>query len=55
MAYDFHELSPYVLIGNPLTLAMIEFFAVPAALLGALLYPLSGSTAGSGLSRGGHR
>jgi competence protein ComEC len=39
MAYDFHELSPYVLIGNPLTLAMIEFFAVPAALLGALLYP----------------
>ena len=40
MAYDFHELSPYVLIGNPLTLAMIEFFAVPAALIGALLYPL---------------
>ncbi len=39
MAYDFHELSPYVLIGNPLTLAVIEFFAVPAALLGALLYP----------------
>ena len=39
MAYDFHELSPYVLIGNPLTLAMIEFFAVPAALVGALLYP----------------
>jgi competence protein ComEC len=39
MAYDFHELSPYVLIGNPLTLAMIELFAVPAALLGALLYP----------------
>ena len=40
MAYDFHELSPYVLIGNPLTLAVIEFFAVPAALLGAVLYPL---------------
>ena len=39
MAYDFHEVSPYVLIGNPLTLAMIEFFAVPAALLGSLLYP----------------
>ena len=39
MAYDFHELSPYVLIGNPLTLAMIELFAVPAALVGALLYP----------------
>ena len=39
MAYNFHELSPYVLIGNPLTLAMIEFFAVPAALLGTLLYP----------------
>ena len=40
MAYDFHELSPYVLIGNPLTLALIEFFAVPGALLGAVLYPL---------------
>jgi len=40
MAYDFHELSPYVLIGNPLTLAVIEFFAVPAALLGSALYPL---------------
>jgi len=39
MAYDFHELSPYVLIGNPLTLAMIELFAVPAALLGSILYP----------------
>ncbi|WP_374545410.1 ComEC/Rec2 family competence protein [Rhodoblastus sp.] len=39
MANDFHELSPYVLIGNPLTLAMIELFAVPAALLGSLLYP----------------
>ena len=39
MAYDFHELSPYVLIGNPLTLAMIEFFAVPAALIGSALYP----------------
>ncbi|MCI4680430.1 competence protein ComEC family protein [Rhodoblastus acidophilus] len=39
MAYDFHELNPYVLIGNPLTLAMIELFAVPAALLGALLAP----------------
>ena len=39
MANDFHELSPYVLIGNPLTLAIIEFFAVPCALLGAALYP----------------
>lgn len=39
MAYDFHELSPYVLVGNPLTLAVIEFFAVPCALLGAALYP----------------
>ena len=39
MAYDFHELSPYVLIGNPLTLAMIELFAVPAALVGSVLYP----------------
>lgn len=40
MANDFHELSPYVLVGNPLTLAIIEFFAVPGALLGAALYPL---------------
>ena len=40
MANDFHELSPYVLIGNPLTLAIIEFFAIPGALLGAALYPL---------------
>ncbi|MDE3174893.1 MAG: ComEC family competence protein, partial [Pseudomonadota bacterium] len=40
MAYHFHDLSPYVLIGNPLTLIIIEFFAVPGALLGALLYPL---------------
>ena len=40
MAYNFHELSPYVLIGNPLTLAVIEIFAVPGALFGTLLYPL---------------
>ncbi len=40
MANDFHELSPYVLVGNPLTLAVIEFFAVPCALVGAALYPL---------------
>ncbi|HEY1735970.1 MAG TPA: ComEC/Rec2 family competence protein, partial [Methylovirgula sp.] len=40
MAHNFHELSPYVLIGNPLTLAIIELFAVPGALLGTLLYPL---------------
>ncbi len=40
MAYDFHELSPYVLIGNPLTLMIIEVFAVPGALIGTLLYPL---------------
>ncbi len=40
MAYDFHELSPYVLIGNPLTLTIIEIFAVPGALIGTLLYPL---------------
>ena len=39
MAADFHEISPYVLIGNPLTLAIIEFFAVPCALIGAALYP----------------
>ena len=40
MAAEFHELSPYVFVGNPLTLAMIEFFAVPGALLGTALYPL---------------
>jgi len=40
MAYHFHDLSPYVLIGNPLTLSVIEFFAVPGALLGTALYPL---------------
>jgi competence protein ComEC len=40
MAYNFHELSPYVLIGNPLTLLIIEMFAVPGALLGTFLYPL---------------
>lgn len=40
MAYDFHELNPYVLLGNPLTLALIELFAVPCALIGVLLYPL---------------
>lgn len=40
MAYDFHELSPYVLIGNPLTLTIIEIFAVPGALIGTFLYPL---------------
>ncbi len=40
MAYDFHELNMYVLVGNPLTLAIIEVFAVPGALLGTLLYPL---------------
>jgi competence protein ComEC len=40
MAYHFHDLSPYVLVGNPLTLTVIEFFAVPGALIGAALYPL---------------
>ena len=40
MAYGFHEVNPYVLLGNPLTLTIIEVFAVPGALLGAALYPL---------------
>ena len=40
MAADFHELSPYVLVGNPLTLTVIELFAVPGALVGTMLYPL---------------
>ncbi len=40
MAYHFHDLSLYVLIGNPLTLTVIEFFAVPGALIGTALYPI---------------
>ena len=40
MACHFHDLSPYVLIGNPLTLTIIECFAAPGALLGTALYPL---------------
>jgi competence protein ComEC len=40
MAYHFHDVSPYVLIGNPLTLTIIELFAVPGALMGTALYPL---------------
>lgn len=40
MAYDFHEMNPYVLVGNPLTLAVIELFAVPGAIVGTILYPL---------------
>ena len=40
MASDFHEISPYVTVGNPLTLSIIEFFAVPGALVGSVLYPL---------------
>lgn len=40
MASNFHEISPFVVIGNPLTLAIIEFFAVPGALIGSVLYPL---------------
>ncbi|MGB6536971.1 MAG: ComEC/Rec2 family competence protein, partial [Xanthobacteraceae bacterium] len=40
MSYHFHDLSPYVVVGNPLTLAVIECFAVPGALLGTALYPL---------------
>lgn len=40
MAGNFHEISPYVVVGNPLTLGIIEFFAVPGALLGSVLYPL---------------
>ncbi len=34
------KLNPYVLLGNPLTLTLIELCAVPGALLGTLLYPL---------------
>lgn len=40
MAADFNELGLYVLIGNPLTLALIELVAVPGAMLGLALYPL---------------
>ncbi len=40
LASSFHELSPYGLIGNPLTLAVVGFFVVPGSILGALLTPL---------------
>ncbi|MBV1708157.1 MAG: ComEC/Rec2 family competence protein [Hyphomicrobiales bacterium] len=40
MAADFNEIGLYVLVGNPLTLALIELVAVPGALLGLALYPL---------------
>lgn len=40
MSGNFHEISPYVVVGNPLTLTIIEFFAVPGALLGTALAPL---------------
>ena len=55
MAANFHELSPYVLIGNPLTLAIIEFFAVPAALLGARALSVRPRCAGLVVSRHRHR
>ena len=55
MAYDFHELSPYVLIGNPLTLTMIEFFAVPGALLGAAALSARARRLGLALSRARHQ
>ena len=53
MAANFHELSPYVLLGNPLTLGIIEIFAVPGALLGSVS-TRSGSTVrcGTGWVRG---
>ena len=44
MAYHFHDLSPYVLIGNPLTLTIIEVFAVPGALLGSALCRWAGQS-----------
>jgi len=40
LASSFHEFSPYALIGNPLTLAVVGFLVVPGSILGALLYPL---------------
>ena len=40
MSGNFHEISPYVVLGNPLTLTIIEVFAVPGALLGTALAPL---------------
>ena len=40
MSGNFHEISPYVVLGNPLTLTIIEVFAVPGALLGTVLAPL---------------
>ena len=40
MAYNFHELSPYVLIGNPLTLTGHRDLRGARRALGTLLYPL---------------
>ena len=40
MSGNFGEISPYVVLGNPLTLTIIEVFAVPGALLGTALAPL---------------
>ena len=55
MAYHFHDLSPYVLIGNPLTLTVIEVFAVPGALLGGAALSAGARRAGVELCRGGRQ
>jgi competence protein ComEC len=53
LASSFHEFSPYVLLGNPLTLAVVGLFIVPGSILGALLYPLGlDAWVWSGLGRG---
>ena len=54
MAYHFHDLSPYVLIGNPLTLTVIEVFAVPVPARRCALSARAGR-AGLDLCRGGHQ
>ena len=55
MAYHFHDLSPYVLIGNPLTLTVIEVFAVPGRAARRSALSARAGRAGLDLCRGRHQ
>jgi competence protein ComEC len=39
-SFHFHRINPYSMIGNALTLPLVEFIVMPAALLGVVLGPL---------------
>ncbi len=39
-SFHFHRINPYSIIGNALTLPVVEFIVMPAALLGVVLGPL---------------